>query len=136
MELNYTLITIATIVQFIVGAIWFTAIFGKAWGKIMGVDCTSPEAMKEASKGMGKFMVLQLILTFITTTVTAVFINLLPEYSAYMIAFWLWVGFLLPIHVSGAIWGNTKRQFWLKQISISVVGYFIEFMLAAWILSM
>lgn len=142
MEINYILIAVATLVQFILGAVWYSPLmFGKFWMKVMGGDhqCTKEE-MQKMQKEMMPFYGLQILLTIIFTFVLAMFIYYLQManvgFHAYGVAGWIWLGFILPTQVSGVIWGNTKREFWLKQISIMLSYQLIGLMLTAWILSL
>ena len=43
-------ILVATVGQFIFGAIWYMPVFGKLWGKIHGFDQVPPEKQKEMMK--------------------------------------------------------------------------------------
>lgn len=137
MEVNYTLVVIATLAQFVLGALWYSPLlFGKWWMEFM--DCTklSQEELKKMQSAMGPFYLLQLFLTLFTTVS---FANLMPyinTFSIYHIAFWIWIGFIAPVQIGTVIWGKTEQKFWLKQIFVMVTNQLASLMLAAWILSM
>jgi hypothetical protein len=138
MEVNYVLVFLATIVQFILGALWYSPVmFGKWWMEIM--ECTNlpAEELKKMQKAMAPFYALQLLLTLITTVS---FANLLPHligsFGVYHIAFWIWVGFIAPVQVACVVWANTKKQYWAKQIFIMLSYQLISIMLVAFILSL
>jgi hypothetical protein len=141
LEVNYTLVVVAAVAQFVLGALWYSPLmFGKMWMKIMNVDSYSKEELQKMQKTMMPFMGLQLVLTLITTFCLA---NLLqmgkmvdPNYSAYMGAFWTWFGFMMPVAVSAVIWSSTKRKYWPTQIAIMCGMQLVGIMLAAWILTM
>jgi hypothetical protein len=40
-------VAVATVVQFIVGAIWYMPIFGKLWGEMFGFDKLSKKQQQE-----------------------------------------------------------------------------------------
>lgn len=135
--MNYTLIAVATIAQFILGGLWYSPlIFGKWWMQIVGADNCTPEEIKAMQKGMGPFYLIQLVITFVSTTALAMFIQAMPDYSAYMTAAVIFGGFMLPLQISGVIWGGTKRALQGKQLLVLALGQFLGMMLAAWILSM
>lgn len=121
MQLNYTAIIVATIMQFIFGAIWYMPVFGKIWGKIHGFDQVSPDKQKEMMKDMWKLLVVQFMLTFVTTVV---FAFLLPRFSfdmsVYALAFFIWLGFMLPTQAAAVIFGGTKPEWVTTKIAISV----------------
>ncbi len=135
-DINYTLVFVATIAQFILGAVWYSPLlFGKWWMQIME-STDSPEEMKRKNKAMMPFYGLQLLLTLFTTINLATLIVLIPQYSAYSLAFHILLGFIVPTQIGAVIWANTKKKFWLKQIFIMVAYSFVGIMLAAWILGM
>ena len=108
MELNYTAILVATIAQFIFGAIWYMPIFGKTWGKIHGFDQVVPEKQKEMMKGMWKLLVVQFIFTLITTVVFALLLKGFPsEWNIYGLAFFFWLGFILPTQAAAVFFCGT-----------------------------
>lgn len=134
-EVNYILVVLATIAQFILGAIWYSPLmFGKWWMQIM--ECTgSQEEMKKMQKEMVPFYALQFFLSLFTTIS---FANILPYISnlgMYHIAFWIWVGFMAPIQIGSVIWANTKKKYWLKQICTMISYSLAGLMLAALVLS-
>jgi hypothetical protein len=121
MELNYTAIIVATIAQFIFGAIWYTPIFGKTWGKIHGFDQVALDKQKEMMKEMGKLLVTQFILTLVTTVVFALLLTRIsPDWNIYWLAFLFWLGFVMPTQVAGIIFGGTKPGWIMTKIFIAV----------------
>lgn len=137
MDVNYKLVVLATIAQFILGGLWYSQImFGKWWMQIMECTDLTKEEIKKLQKEMAPFYGLQLLLTLFTTIS---FANLLPyisAFSSYHTAFWIWIGFIVPIQIGAVIWGNTKRQYWIKQIFVMVSFQLVAIMLMAWILGM
>lgn len=138
-EINYTLVAVATVAQFVLGALWYSPlIFGKWWMQVMEMDCSklSPEEMKKMQKSMTPFYGLQLLLTVFMTINLATLIALLPKFGPYTLAFHIFLGFIVPTQIGGVIWANTKKKFWLKQIFVMVTYSLVGIMLATYILSM
>lgn len=136
METNYTLIIVASLVQFILGALWYSPLlFGKVWMQIMEVTEMSKEQMQKMQKAMGPFYILQFFLTLFSTFALVNLAAVTP-FSLYHIAFWVWLGFIVPTQIGGVIWGSTKKKFWFKQILIMVTYQLIGIMLGAFILLM
>jgi hypothetical protein len=136
-EVNWVLIIVATIAQFVLGALWYSPmLFGKVWMQIMEVTHLSKEAMQKMQKEMAPFYGLQILLTLFTTFNLANFIGMLPQFSSYHLAFWIWSAFIVPTQISAVIWANTKKKYWLKQLGIMISMQLVGIMLAAWILSM
>ena len=130
MQLNYTAILIATIAQFIFGAIWYTPIFGKLWGKIHEFDKVPADKQKEMMKNMWKPLLVQLIITFITSFVFALFLAGFQSggngdlgyfywhWTIYHLAFFFWLGFIFPTQVAAVIFGGTKPEWVITKIAI------------------
>lgn len=141
MELNYMLIGVATVVQFVLGAVWYSPLlFGKSWARIMGMEHLSVQEMQSMQKEMAPFYALQFALTILSTFVLAMFIKYLQlanvGFHAYGVAGWVWLGFIAPTQIAAVVWANTKKEFWLKQIFIMLSYQLVAFMLTAFILSM
>lgn len=139
MEINYTMVVVATLVQFVLGAVWYSPLmFGKMWMSIMEISHYTKEELQKMQKSMMPFMALQFVLTFVTTWVLAnnIAFNGLVGSAAYAYACFMWFGYMMPVSVSSVIFGSTKRHFWLKQIGIMLGMQLVGIILAAWILTM
>lgn len=136
MGVNVLAIVIATIAMFAVGAVWYVVLFSKQWAKIHGMDKISDKEMKEMSAKMGPFYVLQLLMTIISAFVLAYLMTLLPNTSPLMIAFLVWVGFVLPADVSSVIFGGTKSKDMIPKIMIQAGEALVRLLVAAWIISL
>ncbi len=136
MEFNYTLIAIATVIQFVLGALWYSPLlFGKIWMKIMGGDACTPEERQAMQKSMTPFYVLQIVLTVITTTTLSFLLQSL-DIGSYTVAFLVWFGFIAPTQIGCVIWANTPKSVWLQQILIMNTYQLLASMIATYILLM
>ncbi|PIR55137.1 hypothetical protein COU74_01905 [Candidatus Peregrinibacteria bacterium CG10_big_fil_rev_8_21_14_0_10_36_19] len=137
MEVNYSLVAAAVVAQFVLGAFWYSPLmFGKWWMEIMECTDCSPEKMKKMQKEMTPFYFVQLLLTLLLTVSLANLAPYMGGFSIYHVAFWVWIGFIVPTQVACVIWANTKRKYWLKQIFVMVGNQLASLMLASWILSL
>jgi len=118
MQLNYLSVLLATVVQFAIGAIWYSVFFGKLWGKIHGFDKLPKETQQKMMKGMGPFYALQAFVTLITALVLALFITYLPLWNAYAMAGFFWIGFVVPTQVSAVIFGGTEGKWIFPKIAV------------------
>lgn len=135
MDISYLAVLGATVLQFIIGWVWYGPIFGTTWGKIHGFDTLSPEAQKEAMKGMWRLLVAQFVVTIVTTVVLASMM-LLVSASPYWLAALLWIGFVVPTQVSAVLFGGTKPEWIVTKIAIMAGGSLVCLEVAAIILSM
>lgn len=122
MTLNYIAILIATVAQFIIGAVWYMPIFGALWGKIHGFDPNSEEGKKAMEKGMTMPLIVQFISTLVTTFVLAIFITNQPDWNAYAMAAFFWIGFVVPTQVGAVLFGGTKPEWVITKIAIMAGG--------------
>jgi hypothetical protein len=136
MDVNYVAIFVAALLQFVFGAIWYTPIFGKVWGKIHGFDKVTPEVQKQMMKRMGPYLLLQFVTTIVTTTVLAVLLaGTQSDWSAYSFAALCWIGFMVPTHISAVVFGGTEPR-WMLTKSLIMSGASLGcMMIAAFILS-
>ena len=136
MEVNVLAIIIASVLQFVFGAIWYTPVFGKTWGKIHGFDKHSPEMQKEMMKSMGPLLGMQFVITVLTTSVLAVLLaNVTSPWSAYVFAGLCWLGFMVPTQVSAVLFGGTEPRWIVTKILIMAGGALGCMMIAAAVLN-
>jgi hypothetical protein len=137
MELNYVAILVASVLQFILGAIWYTPLFGKVWGKIHGFDRYTAEEQKVMTREMVPYLVIQFLVTVVTTTVLALFIKGLPSaWNIYGIAGFLWLGFVLPTQISAVMFGGTPKKWMVTKVAIASGASLICLLIAVQVLSM
>jgi len=137
MNIHYGAILIATVVQFIIGAIWYMPLFGNLWGKIHGFDNKSPEVQKEMRKGMFPLLAVQFVITLVTSFV----FDLLrggfpPEWNIYGLAGFFWLGFIVPTQIAGVIFGGTNPKWVMKKILVMVGGSLACMMSLAFVMKM
>lgn len=134
MTINYIAVLVASIAEFIIGGIWYMPIFGKAWGEIHEVNKKTKDQQRESQKLMPAMLVVQLVLTFITTLVLAKLIVLLPHYSVYELALLVWIGFFVPTQIAAVLFGNVDPKWFVKKSMIMAGGSLICLVVAAAIL--
>ena len=132
MNINFLLILIVSVVQFIVGAIWYMPVFGTLWGKIHGFDKQTPETQKEMQKGMLPYLLIQFAMTFITNLVLVILLTALkggsmtPVYTCFLV----WVGFIATTQVVTVLFGGDKKEWMLTKVGIIISHQFVNFMIA------
>lgn len=118
MHLNFLAIIIATVIDFIIGALWYSLLFGKLWGRIHGFDKLPKAVQEKMMKAMGPFYALQAVMTLVTAVVLAIFIAYQPTWNAYAMAAFFWVGFVVPTQISAVIFGGTESKWIVKKIAV------------------
>ncbi|HXA01190.1 MAG TPA: DUF1761 domain-containing protein [Cytophagaceae bacterium] len=110
LKINIAAIMVAVVVNFILGFIWYTPLFGKIWGKEMGYDPN----MKPDSKVLAKGMAFMIIGNFLFAWVFAhniaawTFVPGVKEMgalpNALSASIFTWIGFYLPGHLGSTVW--------------------------------
>ena len=77
-ELNWLHILVAALAYFMLGALWYSPLFGKQWVAYQKININDPDA----KKGAAGIMLLSFLLMFLTTIGLAILINRLDLYEA------------------------------------------------------
>lgn len=134
MELNFVAIGVATVVQFVIGAAWYTPVFGTLWGKIHGFDTLSLAEQKAAQTQMMPLLLVQFALTFMTSFVLDLLLAGMPaDWNAYGFALFIWLGFVMPAQVSAVLFGGTEPKWVLSKIAVSIGASFFCYLAAAFV---
>jgi hypothetical protein len=137
MEINYKLILFASVLNFILGGLWYSPImFGKWWAQIMEMSHHTKEEMQKMQKEMMPFYILQFFLALIFTWELAHALASAVEVNHYFLAFITWFGFVMPIQVGSVVWGNTKKKFWPKQLFVMLSYQLVSIIISTWVLTM
>lgn len=118
MNLNYVAIAVATLVEFVLGAIWYMPLFGDLWRRIHGIPKPTKSEMQKMQKQMMPLLIVQLFVTLVTTIVLAIFLAYQPTWNAYAMSGFFWLGFVVPTQVSAVLFGGTKPQWILPKIFV------------------
>lgn len=141
-EINWLAILIAVVATFILGFIWYTPLFGKAWAKEMGFDMTQKPPAGAMMKGMILMVIGNFLMAYVFTHNIAVWNPttwgqpLPAEYSpaamAGSAAFFTWLGFYLPVDLNRVAW---EMKSW-KLFFINTGYHLVALVVAAFILVM
>lgn len=135
MQINYAAVLVASLAQFVFGAVWYTPVFGKLWGKIHGFDKVSKAEQQKMMKQMGPLLGMQFLVTVVTTVVlSAMLTGTTSAWNAYMFSGLCWLGFIVPTQVSAVLFGGTEPKWVVTKILIMAGGAFGCMMIAAAVL--
>lgn len=120
-SVNWWAVLLATAAAMAIGFVWYGPFFGKQWLKLVGLKKT------DAEKNWKAPMLTMLAMAFVQAFILKHFI----VYAAYfypdmsdlsiglIVAFWAWVGFVLPVIVSNNMFA--RRSMDLTKIDASNV---------------
>lgn len=136
MEINYAAVLVASFAQFVFGAVWYTPVFGKVWGKIHGFDKVSKAEQQKMMKQVVPLLGMQFLTTIATTIVlSAMLAETSDVWKAYTLAGLCWIGFIVPTQISAVLFGGTEPKWVVSKILIMAGAAFGCMMIAAAILS-
>ena len=122
-EVSYVAVLAATVVGFVVGFVWYhPSVFGTMWMKLSGI---SPSAAEAGKKNMVQSMVLGFVGTAITAYVLAHFATVWGAQDfmgALQLAFWVWLGFQMPIHLGSVLWEQKSWNLFALNAAYWLVG--------------
>lgn len=121
---NYLVLLAAVAASFIFGFLWYGPIFGKKWSQLSGIKC-------EDCKIQPWSFPLTILGTILTTFVLAYFIQIYKPYCSFGAAFFIWIGFYLPLLFSSVTW---ERKPW-ELFALNAIYYFMNLQLIAAILT-
>ena len=136
MVLNFWPILAATVAMFAVGAFWYLVPFRKKWGEIHGFDKLSKSEQQKLMKESGPAYVVQLLVTVVSAWVLAALISQLPNVAPTTVAFWVWLGFVMPSQVSAVLFSRTEKRYKLQQVLIMSGEALVHLLVAAWVISL
>ena len=105
-HINYLSIVIAVIANFIFGFIWYTPLFGKRWGRELGMDMTQKPKSSEMARGMIFMVIGSFFLAWVFAHNIAAwsFVPAMKDNgllaNTLMSAIFTWLGFFLPVDLS------------------------------------
>jgi uncharacterized membrane protein YqgA involved in biofilm formation len=115
--INIWAVIVAAIASMVIGSIWHGPLFGKLFMREMGMNEWSPEKQAEMKKTMTRSYIIQFIASCVMFFVLAWYIITSPHdglKSGLGNAFRLWLGFVVPLALSQAIWGGKMKIFWIN----------------------
>lgn len=134
-QINWWAVLVAAIATFFLGAVWYSAIFGKLWVRMQG---WSDEQAKQiqASMNPAVFFGGMLVSYLILAVVIAMFVaslDLRTVAAGAMLGFLLWLGVAAAIHMTGHLASNKPIGAFLIDTGFQLI-YLIGMgaILAAW----
>lgn len=135
MAINYLAVVASAVASMVIGSVWYGPLFGNAFRKAMGMDSWSPERKAQAQKAMTGTYVTQLVASLVMFYVFARFmggLNAMDVSGGLSVAFWTWLGFVVPVKLGDAIWGGNMTLFWIGIGNMLVTLLATGAILGAW----
>lgn len=112
-QVNFLAVLLAGIVSMAAGFFWYSPmVLGKPWMKLKGYTADS---LKKAQKEMGKLYGVSFVVSLITAyvlshvmTLSVAFFHFGKLETGLITAFWMWLGFMMPVQLTATIFGDKK----------------------------
>ncbi len=116
MQVNFWAVLAAAVASMVIGSVWYGPLFGKKYMHEMGMSGWSEEKKAQMKKGMMKSYVGQFIASLVMFYVLSRFTGSMGQFSVMgglTVAFWVWLGFVVPMKFGDALWGGKMSLFWI-----------------------
>jgi len=137
MHINMTAILVAVVANFILGFLWYTPLFGKAWAKEMGFDTSIKPTGGEMAKGLIIMIIGNFFLAYVFAHNIAAwgYVPGTKEMSKFAnvmsSTIFTWLGFYVPADLSAIAW---EKRSW-KLFGINTGYHFMMLLIASLILT-
>ncbi len=133
---NIGLILGGAIVSMVVGSIWYGPLFGKKWMEICGVSAMDEEKRKQMQKEATPLYIVQFVLSLLQLYIL---VNLITwggwTVQSIGVAFFLWLGFVMPTVAGSAMWNNDSRNVKWARFLIQAGYQLVMFLLYGWMIA-
>jgi hypothetical protein len=132
-QINLVGVIVAVIASMVVGWLWYSDwLLGKQWRMLEHID--EKRAKKDMPMGMVGMIITSFLMAYVLAHVSYLsfkfFTDNSYQSSALMTAFWMWLGFVLPVVLSNSLFNQRRKKatiihaaFWL--VNILVMGLVI-----------
>lgn len=138
MHINMMAILVTVVATFVLGFLWYTPLFGKAWAKEMGVDTSVKPPPGALAKGMIFMVIGNFFLAYVFAHNIAAwsFVPGTKEMSVMSNVMsstvFTWLGFYLPVDLGTVAW---EKKSW-KLFGINTGYHFMMLLVASLILTL
>jgi|1048.fasta_scaffold08076_3 hypothetical protein len=134
-QINFLAVGIAVVANFILGALWYGPLFGKAWAAEMGMNMEERPERSVVYRGMLLMVLGNFLMAYCYAHDLFAWSNVPGMENMggqswsfiLMSAFFTWLGFYVPTHIGAVTW---ERKSW-KLTGINLAYHFATLFVAA-----
>lgn len=135
MEVNLIAIALGAVGSIVLGAIWYGPIFGRKWLEVNEVTTADLARRAQMQKETRLLYAVQVAFSLIQMFVFTLLVENTPGMKAFTVAFWIWLGIVLPTVAGLAMWNAKPVKVRLTLFFLSAGYQGIIFLWYAFILS-
>lgn len=139
LNINFLAVAVCVLLSFILGFVWYAALFMKPWTKEMGYDPNMRPDKKQMMKGMavsviGNFLFVLMLAFYLAGWKYFPNSNEMGTVSfAVNSALSVWLGFFVPVHLSKIVWEkHSWKLFFINSGYNLVSAILVALILAYW----
>ncbi len=131
LKINFIAVLVAVAVNFVIGYLWFTPLFGKIWGKEMGFDLTQKPEGKVIAKGMALMVLGNFLFAWVFAHNIAAWqfvpgvVEMGHASNIMSSAIFTFIGFYLPSHLSKIAWENNSWKLFAINAGYNLVALLV-----------
>jgi hypothetical protein len=139
-HINMMAILIAVVANFVLGFLWYTPLFGKAWAKELGFDTSVKPPASALIKGMVFMIIGNFLMAWVFYHNMAVWnpvtwglapSPMSPATNAMMGAIFTWLGFFVPVDLNTVAWENRSWKLFFINTGYHLVSLIVVAMILA-----
>ena len=128
---NYWAVLVAALAYWILGAIWYTGLFGKQWMALTGMT------EEKAKNGTALAYIGSLVMMFVLGIVMSCWVDYYGAedvMSGAKAGFWAWLGFVVTTGIINGLFERTKPMLYVINYSYHLLGCVITgIIVAVWV---
>ncbi len=133
MSINWLVFLTVTLVQYIIGALWFSVLFGKQWLHINHPEgLPTQEEMQRMGKEAGPVYGIQFVIQVVSNLALYYLAKNTAQTSWLGLALIVWIGFSVPVTMQNILWSDPKNKRKPEQIIIVASELLVLTAIAAW----
>jgi hypothetical protein len=135
LDVNFVAVLAASVAAYVIGALWYTVLFGKQWMSLMGITEEMRKNPLPGRLSMGQSMTGGFVATVVMVFVLA---NFLPVGSALTVgialnrAFLVWLGFIATLQLNGIFYEGRPFKLYIINAAHYLVAILVAAAVFAW----
>jgi hypothetical protein len=124
--INIWAVLVAGVANFIIGFLFHGPLFGKLWMRLANVHPTGNEKFKDMIPQMLKNLLVNIVFAYVLSVMylfasTSTAMGTTGAISGMLVAFLVWIGFLVTSSSIEVIWMGRSYKLWLFEVASSLV---------------
>lgn len=110
-HINYLAVVAAALVNYILGAIWYSVLFGKQWKSLSGIS-----EMKPSPGAIAIGLIGALLMSYVLAHAVIfgnAYLNMAGVGAGLMCGFFNWIGFIAPVTLGTVIYEKKPWRLWI-----------------------